>query len=70
MGFCLKGGDVTTLLGLGPAQGYLHACSLSVFTTGKLEPGVWLIGWATKALIRLKSGERWIGVLDWSLVFE
>ena len=24
-----------------------------------------MIGWATKALIRLHSGERWIGVLDW-----
>ena len=58
---------VTTLAGLGPAPGYLHACSLSVFTTSKLEPGVWLIGWATKALIRLKSGERWIGALGWSL---
>ena len=39
-------------------------CLLSRCTTG--VPHDWM---ATKALIRRQSGERWIGVLDWSLVF-
>src|SRR4029434_1698624 len=30
-----------------------------------LDPGVWVIGWAAKALLRWKSGERWIGRWIW-----
>ena len=66
---------VTTLEGLGPAQGYLHACSLSVFTTGELEPGVthdWL-GYKSPAQMEvgraldwsLDFGYRWIWIVNW-----
>src|SRR4029434_2123424 len=64
---------VTTLAGLGPAPGYLHACSLSVFTTGELEPGVthdWL---GYKSPDQMAVVERWIWIeirFGLSLVLE
>ena len=41
----------------------LHACSVSVFTTGDWKQVYPMIGWATKALIRWQSGELWIVVI-------
>ena len=72
MGFCLKGGDVTTLAGLGPAPrrfACLFCLSLKQVIGSRcsrlLEPGVAVIGGATKALSRLHSWsvglEFWIG---------
>ena len=42
------------------------ACLFSICRYNRqLDPGVWVIGWATKALLRWKSGERWVGRRIW-----
>src|SRR4029434_4845111 len=61
---CVCVASVTTLAGLGPALGYLHACSLCLYSR-LLGTGVSVIGWVTKALIRRQTGELWS---SWHLV--
>src|SRR4029434_7600374 len=42
------------------------ACLFSICRYNRqLDPGVWVIGLASKALLRWKSGERWVGRRIW-----